>query len=95
MAPSECAEVKRALQFIGFLIFRMLSEQDKSVGTFSASMKQKCGRRIARLCKNNESVFVLLENVSGEWIARLDGTKEEISEFVMEYMVHSLTQSKL
>lgn len=86
----KCAEIKRFLQFVGFLIFRMLSLQESPVSGFAVSMVLKNGRKIVRLCKKERSLFVLLETASHEWVVRLDGTKKDLKNFVMEYTIKAL-----
>lgn len=90
----ECEDIKKSLQFVGFLIFRILSKQEKDINPFSISVKNKNNRRIIKLCKNDKVILVMIENIVGEWVVRIDGLKEDIKDFVIEYTVKVLADNK-
>ena len=85
--------LKRAFQFVGFLIFRMLSIQEKCIGAFSVTAEERHGRNIVTLFRCDESIVTLFDDCSGRWTFRLDGTIEEILDFVMSFVTFSLTHN--
>lgn len=84
--------VRDLLQFIAFIIFRMVSEQEERIGPFSVTALQIYSRNIVELFRNNEPVLALIDDGSGKWIVRLDGTIEDIVKYVMVYTIHLLTK---
>ena len=93
MEPKQRACVKRWLQFLGFLIFRMIEERADHIGRFAVVEKQRFGRTVIWLYSNEKPILALLEDCLGEWLARIDGSQGDIAEFIMEYTVYSLTKN--
>lgn len=92
MNSRRCYKIKRVFQFIVFLIFRMLSIQEESIGVFSVAAEERHGRNIVAFFRCDEPIVTMFDDCSGRWTFRLDGTIEEIIDFVMKYVTHILSK---
>lgn len=91
MKFNEYLKLKKGLQFVGFLIFKMLSEKDAQFDSFSVKEIHTNTRTVVKLFRNKKLILALLEDYWGEWIVRLDGTIQDIVEFVMKYTINLVT----
>ena len=86
---------RRVLQCICFIIFRMVEMRDRNVGRYTIEVKNEYGRSNIRLFAAEKRLFELLEDCFHEWVAKQNGTDNDLLDFMTEYLVYINQSYKL
>ena len=81
---------RRTLQCICFIIFRMIEKAEERSGKYAVCTTQKYNRLSIQLSNAERSIFDILEDCFSEWVVKVNGTEDDLLDFLTEYSVQIL-----